>query len=445
MKLYMTHKERQLTEQSEGCFLNESPRSSRSGKLKFLQGYVTVRLLSYAPERFLNLCSRQGIFIWNLTYHEECYEFCISIRSFRRLKPILRKTRSKVIIKKRTGLPFLMHRYRKRKVFFGGIALCAAALYVMSLFVWNIEVSGNLHRTDSAIIKFLEENDVYHGVRKSKLDCAALEELLRSQYDDIIWASVKIQGTRLVIDLQENLISNSVAETVKEDSPSDLIAGKNAEIYSIFTRQGTPLVEKGSSVKLGDVLVEGRIPIYNDSAELVRNKQCYADADILGITTYTYQDSFPLTVKDKVFTGKEKSTYSLRLFQKMLRLSVGKQDFSMSDRVTTERPLKLGENFYLPLVLYKEVSKEYVTRQKTYTPTEAEALARNKIDVFCKKLVEKGVQIIENNVMIVTDGKNCTARGDIIVIEPVGVRRAAIPDEPHEEGLETNESDGNND
>ena len=151
-------------------------------KVKYMQGYVRVRLYGYAPERFLNLCSSRNILIWNLEYHEEQYEFCISLGGFRQLKPILRKTRTKLIIVERTGLPFVMRRYRKRKLFFAGIVLCCALLYVMSLFVWRIEVNGNLHETDSSIIKFLKKKKVYHGLLKSKIDCEKIEEELRAGY-----------------------------------------------------------------------------------------------------------------------------------------------------------------------------------------------------------------------------------------------------------------------
>ncbi len=417
-------------------------------KLKYMQGYVRVRLAGYAPERFLNLCANHDILIWNLLYREDHYEFCISIKGFRKLRPILRKTKTRIVILQRYGLPFALYRYRKRKLFFGGMAVCMAALYTMSLFIWNIDVSGNLHRTDSAIIKFLEEKHVYHGIRKSKLDCVALEELLRSEYEDIIWASVKIQGTRLMIDLTENLVSNSAGETVVEDTPSNLIAAKDAEIYSIITRRGMPLVKKGTAVKQGDLLVEGRIPIYNDSAELVNYQYCYADADILGITSYTYQDVFPLAYEDKVFTGEEKNSYELLMFQKQFRLPFGENDFAMSDTFSRSLPLKLGESFYLPFVLTKKVAKEYRMEPKIYSKTEAETLAGNKLKDFCEKLEQKGVQIIENNVMIVADGKICMASGEIKVIEPVGIRQAGVvediqADDIQKEGQETNESDGN--
>ncbi len=57
-------------------------------KLKFLQGYVKIKLSGYAPERFLNLCSNHNILIWNLEYEEDNYVFCISVRGLKQLKPL---------------------------------------------------------------------------------------------------------------------------------------------------------------------------------------------------------------------------------------------------------------------------------------------------------------------------------------------------------------------
>ncbi len=411
-------------------------------KLKFFQGYVRVRLTGYAPERFLNLCSNRNILIWNLEYREEHYEFCISVRGFRQLKPLLRKTKTRLIILQRYGLPFWLHRYRKRKLFFGGIFFCGAALYVLSLFIWNIQIQGNQHQTDSTILKFLEENEVYHGIPKSRLDCAALEELLRSQYEDVIWASVKIQGTRLIIDIQENLATNQTAEPAEdaagETAPSDLVAEKDAEIFQIFTRKGTPHVEKGSQVAAGDLLVEGRLPIYNDAGEIVNYQYCSSDADILGTTVYEYEDHFSLDYQDKVFTGATKKSWQISFFQKQIRLPFGNHHFRYCDKVTSELPLKIGESFYLPIVLYREEAKEYVLKEKTYTESEAKALAENKLAEFCKKLEQKGVQIIENNVIIVVEGKTCRASGSLKVIEPIGRRQKT---EIQQEGQMENESD----
>ena len=137
-------------------------------KLKYLQGYVKVKLYGYAPERFLNLCSNRNILIWNLEYEDGNYIFCISIKGLKSLKPILKKTRTTFVILERYGMPFYLHRYRKRKLFAVGILVCSLLLYTMSLFVWKIQVEGNLHRTDEGIIKFLEEHQIYHGIQKAR-------------------------------------------------------------------------------------------------------------------------------------------------------------------------------------------------------------------------------------------------------------------------------------
>lgn len=414
-------------------------------KLKFLQGYVRVRLSGYAPERFLNLCSNHDILIWNLEYKNEQYEFCISIKGLKQLKPILKKTRTKFVIIERTGLPFLMRRYRKRKLFFAGIFLCCGLLYTMSLFVWKIEVNGNMHETDSNIIKFLEEKKVYHGLLKSKIDCEKIEEQLRAGYGDIIWASAKLEGTMLVIDIQENLATNQQAANQEKsnDTPSDLVADKDAVIYSILTRQGTPYVEKGVEVHPGDMLVEGKNPVMNDSGEVASYQYCVSDADIFGITQYPYEDKFSLRYEDKKFSGRESEAYGIRFFQTQIKLPHISHNFSDYDTVTDEYDVKVGETFYLPLIFIRETYKEYKIEKKQYTKAEAEQLAKEKLNEFCEELTQKGVQIIENNVMIVTDGKNCTASGTLKVIEPIGKRKATTITDIPQEGQMTDESDGN--
>ncbi len=416
-------------------------------KLKYAQGYVRVRLYGYAPERFLNLCSNHDILIWNMEHVEGQYEFCISVRGVRQLRPILRKTRTKIVILERIGLPFALRRYRKRKVFFAGVALCCALIYGMSLFVWKIEVNGNLHETDSSILKFLEGKQVYHGLLKSKIDCEKVEEELRAGFSDIIWASVKLEGTMLIVDVQENLAANQQAASKQgeEDAPSDLVADKDAVVYSILTRRGTPYVEKGAEVHAGDLLVEGKNPVMDDNGEVASYQYCMSDADILGITEYSYEDTFPLWHEVKKFSGEESSAYGVRLFHKQGMLPHISHKFSAYDVVTDVYDVKVGETFYLPLSFWKETYKEYHMEREKYGQAEAKRLAEEKISEFCQELAEKGVQIIENNVMIVTDEKSCSASGTIRVIEPIGVRKATAMTGTGQEGPREDESDGDSD
>ena len=93
----------------------------------------------------------------------------LSISDYKRLRPFAKKTRTKIILLEKHGLPFFLHRFRKRKVFFAGILLCVGIIYGLSLFVWNIHIQGNASQTKEELIGFLETIGVEQGTQKSKI------------------------------------------------------------------------------------------------------------------------------------------------------------------------------------------------------------------------------------------------------------------------------------
>ena len=115
---------------------------------KYLSGYVRVRVEGYSPERLFNLCNANGILIWGVEIHERTYEMFVSVKDYRKLRPFARKTGTKIILLEKYGVPFFLHRFRKRKIFFGGMAACIVLVYVMSLFVWNIHIEGNVTQNE---------------------------------------------------------------------------------------------------------------------------------------------------------------------------------------------------------------------------------------------------------------------------------------------------------
>ncbi len=169
-----------------------------------LKGYLLILLKGYSPERFLNICSVHQIELWNVNHTKEGYECNISVADFKRLKPIVRKTRTKLIIRKRYGFPFFLYKYRKRKAFFLGVISAFLAVYVLSLFIWDIHIEGNYSYTEQVLLDYLSSEQIVHGMKISEVDCEQIEKLLRSQYSDIIWVSASVSGTRLIIQIEEN-------------------------------------------------------------------------------------------------------------------------------------------------------------------------------------------------------------------------------------------------
>lgn len=422
--------------------------------IRYLNGYLRIRITGYSPERFLNLCSHHHICLWGLKPCGHAYEMYITLNGFRKLKPILRKTKMKVSVRQRIGLPFFLHRYRKRKIFFAGALLCLILIYGMSLCIWNIHIDGNYSRTVPTLLEFLESRNVRHGMPKKDVDCSRIVKDIRAEYDDIIWVSASIQGTRLIIRIKENMDtmpeeqeeSNANPSTEPDtgtsadhlsppEAPTDLVADIDGTVTKIITRKGVPQVEPGSQVKKGDLLVSGQVPVLNDSKEIVNYQYHIADADIFIRTEIPYENKLPLIYQKKNYTGKKRYFPYLTFGNFHMKTTFPKNTFKNYDIFRNEYQLKLGENFYLPVSFGLETAKSYTFSRENYTKEEIQTILSADFERFCADLKKKGVQILENNVRIYKDNGYAVARGRLIVITPTGetVKPELIPVENKDE------------
>lgn len=185
-------------------------------------------------------------------------------------------------------------------------------LYDLSGFIWNIEINGNSYLTTETILDFLEEEHASFGTKKSRISCEDLEEAMRSRYRDVIWTSIKIYGTKMTVDIQENLLPQEEYEA-KSDKPQDIVAAKDGVITEMVTRAGTPLAAVGAEVKKGDILVSGRIEVLNDDGEIMQYLYRPSDADIKAKVLYSYRDVIDGTWVEMAPTGNTKECYSITL------------------------------------------------------------------------------------------------------------------------------------
>jgi hypothetical protein len=102
----------------------------------------------------------------------------MSIAAFRKVRPLVRKTQTKVVILERHGLPFLLWKYRRRKLFAAGAFFCIVLLYVMSLFIWNIHIEGNESLSTQVVLSYLQEEGITHGMLKRQIHGEELEKKL---------------------------------------------------------------------------------------------------------------------------------------------------------------------------------------------------------------------------------------------------------------------------
>lgn len=94
--------------------------------IRFLRGFVRIRVTGFAPERFLNLCSVHDIELWDISVSENRYEMNLYVSDYFKLKPIVHKTRTKVVLLSKSGLAFFCPQVEKKKDFPAGLSVLSA-------------------------------------------------------------------------------------------------------------------------------------------------------------------------------------------------------------------------------------------------------------------------------------------------------------------------------
>lgn len=412
--------------------------------LNYIFGYIVAEVYGEKKERFINLIRARQISIWKITDIENGYRFNMYAKDFKLLKDIIRKTKMKIRIKERYGLPFLLFKYRKRKAFALGILTAFIICYGMSLFVWDISVEGNYSYTKYEILDFLKENQVYHGMKKEAVDCEEIEKKIRNNYFDITWVSVELKGTRLIVHMRENFDDAGLKEEAlaeyEEGKGYMLVSSKDAVIESIITRTGKPMVKKGQQVAAGDVLIDGKFDIQGDYEEYIRTEYVIADGDVYGQVVYSYNDETQREYINKRYTGNEKTYTRLRLNDNSVELGLGGIDYEKYDKIEEERQISIVGDFFVPVYMGKIIYREYENESLKYTDEQLKEIEEIKLSYFLENLSKKGIQIKENNVTIEVGQDKASAYGNIVTIEKIGELRPVTENvEEKEEITEGNE------
>ena len=101
--------------------------------LSYICGYVNISVEGYFIERFINMCISKGILLWNIKREKSTYlQTNISIKDFKKIKDIAKKTKCRVAINRKKGLPFILNRYKKRKIFVFALVVIILSIFTTS-------------------------------------------------------------------------------------------------------------------------------------------------------------------------------------------------------------------------------------------------------------------------------------------------------------------------
>ncbi len=373
----------------------------------YLRGYVVICVDGVFCERFLNICSNRGIYLWNVRrLGERRICACISIGGFKEIRGIARKTRTHISIIKKQGIPFILHRYRKRKMALAGVVLFFALLWYLTSHIMGIDVTGNQRIATEEILNQLKGCGIYYGAATSRIDSKLIKNQMMTKLDDLAWIGINIKGSRAYIEVKERL---DTPIRVDADIPCDIVAAKDGIIRQLEVKEGQTLVKINEFAEKGDLLVSGIV-----DSDKIGMRYVHSFGEIYAETIYKKTKEYPYEYIEKIYTGKEKKRYSLSVMNKEIKLFFkDTQPFENGDKTEKKTEYKTPFSFIPALFIECEKYVEFTPEKRTRSLEEAVALGEAELGAELEKEIGTNAEIKDKKTTYVQNGE----KGVFVTVE----------------------------
>ena len=340
--------------------------------IRYLFGYINFKAWGGFSDRFINLCTKDEIPLWNIRNINGNITASTTIDGYLRIRFAARKSGMRLRVTEKKGLLFFVKRNKLRTGLFIGFVLSVLIITVLSQFVWSVSLVGNVTLDDDYLFDAFEKYGVRVGAKISSVDTENAAQSVMSEIEKLSWASVNLKGSVMVIEVREKTVAPEIYDS---QTPTNLIAGEDGIILSIDVLYGNEEVKPGSAVLKGDLLISGFIS-HPDGSESVIHADGYVKALVKKNKTFCYTD-FALysQVSEKVRT---------KFFFFGLEIPVGTA--VPQENFTEHKSFLKNDEMLLPLGIITEYGAEF--SQKTIVPDDA---MQNKLGLFSNALYVKNL------------------------------------------------------
>lgn len=354
--------------------------------LSYILGYVRITVEGYYIERFINICINSKILIWNIKREKGGVKIFLNVglHDFKKLIQISKKTKCKIKINRKRGIPFILNKYRKRKIFALFLGLVAIAIMISSNYIWNIEIKieenqemqgisenvedKHLENTeDVGLVKEIEKDIAEAGLtvgkQKTKVDTSDIIRQIRLKRDDISWIGIELKGTNAVVKIVK---AQEAPKIIDENDYTNIVADKSGVITKIIAQNGTAKVKVGDTVEKGTVLIEGTM-----QGKYTDIRYVHSIGEIEAKVWYTKTERIYFKKTEKEYTNNVETKYKIKINKFKINLYKTLSNFEIYDTIEEEKKIKIFSDFYLPISLTIITNKEQKNIEKEYSLEEA--------------------------------------------------------------------------
>lgn len=385
----------------------------------YIRGYVIIEVYGFSVERFMNLAVHKGIYLWDVDKTGATVSMKVSLKGFKLLRSCSKKTKCKIKIKQKVGLPFIAFKYRKRNILAFGALFFIFILFFLSSFIWLIEIEGNDRVATEDIQAFIEARGLQVGNLRRNINAQDIQKGLIVEFQDISWINIEISGTKATIRLTEIIPKQQILDT---SIPCDIIAREDGLITSIITSAGRPLVRQNDVVRRGDILVSSEL-ISETEEDGIVTEFVHAIAEVRAKMYYEINFHVPIEYTEKIYTGNTRRDRYLLIFDRTVNLMRPNVIFENYDRVLSRRQISLGENYPIPLLIITSEYREFQIIERSRTLEEAEELANRIITERIIREFDFEADIVDKQVTFTESEGGLDVNAIITTIERIDVQR----------------------
>lgn len=247
-----------------------------------------------------------------------------------------------------------------------------------------MEVTGNETVSDAVILSQLRCLGLKPGAYGPGIERKQIANRALIAMPELSYMAINIRGTRAVVQVREAV---KAPDLLKEHVPADVVACADGIIVDIRVDAGRGRFRVGDIVAEGEVLISGTLDLQEPEGGTVDlgSLVVRAAGSVRARTWRTLEESVPLTVAGKRYTGGEKTRYSLQiLWGQMDFFKNSSISYTRYDKITDNRMLTvLGRE--LPFGLTAVTYREYTLEQ---TPLDVDAAEERLEQVLLRRLAD---------------------------------------------------------
>lgn len=385
----------------------------------YISGYLRINIEGYYIERFINICRKENIPVWNIKKEKDIrLAFNIKIKDFKKICKIAKTTKCKLKIKKKKGFPFILNRYRKRKIFAIFLILVIILIGMSSNYVWNIEVIEENGNNLENIMQNLNQSGLAVGKRKSEINTKEVINKVRLERNDVAWMGIELKGTNAIVKVVK---SDEKPDIIDENEYCSIVADKAGIITKISAQDGTANVKVGDTINEGETLINGWV-----EGKYTGIRYVHAKGEIQAKVWYTKHKFIEYNTTEKRETGNQEEKYAIKFNNFKINLGKGVSKFEIYDTIETENKFKIFSDFYLPISIVKTTNKEIENVQKKYNKEEAKMLGIKELEEELNNEIENKDNIVNKNINTYENENGLDVYVTYEVLENIGTNEKIV-------------------